>query len=316
MGRIYGATIVVIGGVMALGISAFVHWPTPPSAEVTPAWGQAISGINDAQAYLLPLAESSIFPVRKAESADAITPARAAYLFDVNTLRPLFAKNEDMRLPIASLTKIMSAIVVLEHLHAQDVVTVTAESIRVDGTKRDLSAGDRLTVADLMRYMLVQSSNDAATALAVYARARGIDFVKEMNNTAGRIGMTHAAFKDPSGLDDTAHATARDLSFLIRYALRYEDQIFGPLREKALSLETVDETRVITVTNTNQLLEALDGIRGGKTGYTDGARGCMILLVWVPETRDTIAAVVLGSEDRFTHTAELVTWARTAFQWQ
>lgn len=316
MGRIYGATIVVIGGVMALGISAFVHWPTPPAAEVTPAWGQALSDINDAQAYLLPLAEASIFPARKAGSAEAITPARAAYLFDVKTLRPLFAKNEDMRLPIASLTKIMSAIVVLEHLHAHDVVTVTSESIRVDGTKRDLTVGDRFTVSDLMRYMLVQSSNDAAVALAVYAREQGIDFVKEMNNTAVRIGMTHTVFKDPAGLDDTGYATARDLSFLIRYALRYEDHIFSPLREKVISITTVDETRVVTVTNTNQLLETLEDIRGGKTGYTDGARGCMILLVRVPETRDTIAAVLLGSEDRFTHTAELVTWARTAFQWQ
>ncbi|MEK7515139.1 MAG: serine hydrolase [Patescibacteria group bacterium] len=316
MGRIYGATIVVIGGVMALGISAFVHWPTPPAAEVAPAWGQALSGINDAQAYLLPLAESNIFPARKAGSADAITGARAAYVFDVATLRPLFAKNEDMRVPIASLTKIMSAVVVLERLHAQDVVTVTAESIRVDGTKRDLSAGDRFTVGDLMRFMLVQSSNDAAAALSVYARERGIDFIKEMNDTAARIGMTHTIFKDPAGLDDTAHATARDLGFLIRYALRYEHQIFEPLREKTFVLETVDETRAITVTNTNQLLDTLEGIRGGKTGYTDGARGCMILLVQVPETRDTIAAVVLGSEDRFTHTAELVTWARTAFQWQ
>ena len=172
-----------------------------------------------------------------------------------------------------------------------------------------------MRVGNLMRMMLIESSNDAAYAISAHAKAQGIDFMGEMNRKAKEVGMNESLFLDPAGLNDNAYSTAQDLVKLVVYALQY-DEIWTSLQVKELTLTSEDGAIIHTVENTNQLLGTIQNISGGKTGYTDLALGCMILIVDIPGHRDKIVSIILGSEDRFGDTRKLVDWIIDAYRWE
>ncbi len=271
------------------------------------------SGLQSAQAYLLPLAEPAYAPVRDTTVAEPELDANAAVLYDVDTGAYLYEKNDSMKVPIASLTKLLSVLVVQDVFDPNDIVTVASGSVRVDGQKQTLYNGERLTVHDLVSMMLVESSNDAAYALAHAAKERGVDFVVNMNQKAVVLGMSDCLFKDPAGLDDTAYCTAHDLVRLVRAALRIAPQIWPIMATKELTVLSADRRIVHTVKSTDELLGQIAGIVGGKTGYTDGALGCLILVVKIPAKTGTLISIVLGSRQRFTDTQTLSGWAQRAY---
>jgi D-alanyl-D-alanine carboxypeptidase len=188
--------------------------------------------------------------------------------------------------------------------------------VRVDGIKQTLYVGERLLVRDLVSMMLVESSNDAAYALAAYANERGTDFVAEMNRKAFAIGMQDCRFNDPAGLDDTAFCTARDVVRLVRTALRQAPQLWPVMVHKELTVTSADGKLSHQIKSTNELLGQVPNIIGGKTGNTDGALGCMLLVVKLPGKDDTLISVVLGSRTRFTDTKTIISWAASGWHWQ
>jgi D-alanyl-D-alanine carboxypeptidase (penicillin-binding protein 5/6) len=129
------------------------------------------------------------------------------------------------------------------------------------------------------------------------------------------LDMADSHFTDPAGLDDEAHSTVYDLVKLVRATLRH-DQIWNTLIEREVEVTSEDGKIVHKVQNTDQLLGVIPDIVGGKTGNTDGALGCLILLVNIPEYNDTIISVVLGSEDRFGDTSKIIDWVKQAYRWQ
>jgi D-alanyl-D-alanine carboxypeptidase len=272
--------------------------------------------VRAAQAYLLPLANASYAPVRDTTAADPEVEANAALLYHLESGRELWSKNADLQVPIASLTKLLSAMVVEELFLPDELVTVASDSIRVDGTKQTLYADEQLSVRDLRAMMLVESSNDAAYALAAYARSLGIDFVTKMNQKAWTLGMGDCVFTDPAGLDDAAYCTADDLIRLVRAALRTEPELWPIMATPRLTVHSVDGRLAHEVISTNELLDEMPGIIGGKTGHTDAALGCLILVVKLPGKDDTLISIVLGSRARFTDTRTLVSWAQAAYRWQ
>ena len=217
---------------------------------------------------------------------------------------------------VASLTKLLSALVVAESFDLSEVVTISSGSVRVDGQKQTLYAGERIFVTDLMSMMLVESSNDAAYALAAYAQWQGIDFVAKMNQKAAELGMQDCRFTDPAGLDDNAFCTARDVLRLVKSALKTAPQLWPLMAQSQLSVRSADGKIIHEVKSTDELLGQIPGIVGGKTGYTDGALGCLILVVKLSGKDDTLISVVLGSRSRFADTKELVSWAQRAYRWQ
>jgi D-alanyl-D-alanine carboxypeptidase (penicillin-binding protein 5/6) len=168
--------------------------------------------------------------------------------------------------PIASITKLMTALVALERARPSDVVQVTAEAASVGGSTMYLRAGEQLTVAELVRGLLVPSANDAAMALALHVGGGSTArFVELMNEKARELGLTDTVFRNPHGLDEAGHvSSARDATLLLRHALGI------PFVEDALARSSVVSAgrRIPT---TGDLLASWEPFDGGKTGHTDGA---------------------------------------------
>lgn len=297
-----------------LAVFALFHEPTAVRQSSYVPGGAPV--LQAAQAYLLPLSEPAYAPLRDTTIPYPQPDANEALLVHLETGRVLFEKNADLQAPIASLTKVLSALVVGDLFNPSEVVTIASGSVRVDGQKQTLYLGERLLVKDLVSMMLVESSNDAAYALAAYAHEHGIDFVANMNEKAFQIGMEHCRFTDPAGLDDNAYCTANDLLRLVKYALRTAPQLWPIMAQTHLTVRSADGKIVHEVKSTDELLGQFQGVVGGKTGNTDGALGCLIFVVKVPGKDDTLISIVLGSRSRFTDTKELVSWSGRAYRWQ
>jgi len=271
---------------------------------------------QNAQAFLLPISETNYLPIRDFSVQEPLLDAKAAALFDVKSGRFIFSKNPDMRLPIASVTKLMTAIVILENLDLDQDITVPVEDINVDGLGADLYKDERFRGTDLFKFMLIKSSNDAALTFASFAKSHGIDLVAKMNEKAKEIGMDNTKFTNPAGLDDhDAFSTATDLVKLVNYAEKFET-INETLRTKTLDVTSADGRNLHHLINTDQLLGEIPGIIVGKTGYTDGAIGTLVLGVSLDNTGNQIISVILGSHDRFGETKALINWAKKAYYWK
>ena len=276
--------------------------------------GQATPAVAALQAYMLPVVVSGSAPVRDTRIADPTLDASQALVVHLESGATLYSKNASTQVPIASLTKLVSALVVRDHFREDEIVTVASGSVRVDGQKQTLYANEHIMVRDLVAMMLVESSNDAAYALADYARSRDLDFVAAMNTKAHELGMTGCLFKDPAGLDDTAFCTATSLVRLVTAMLHDAPELWPVMATKALVVHSADGVITHEVTSTDELLGKLDGIVGGKTGNTDATLGCLVLVVKLSGGRGTLAGVVLGSRTRFTDMQALMAWASTAFR--
>lgn len=266
-------------------------------------------------AYVLPLSEPNYLPIFNSDMPAPNINAKSALVYDLRSGRSLYEKSSTLRLPIASLTKIMTAVIVLENYNLQDTVTVARSAVRVDDEKQELYEGERISVENLLKMMLIESSNDAAYALAQHGATKNMDFLREMNKKAALLKMYDSNFLDAAGLNDDAYSTAEDLSRLTKFALTYP-LIWQTLSQKDLVVQSLDEKIKHITKNTNLLLGVIPNIIGGKTGYTDSALGCLILVVEIPGQNDSMVSVVLGSNDRFGDSERLVNWVRTAYRWR
>ncbi len=197
--------------------------------------------------------------------------AHSAILYEPKTETVLFEKNADEARAIASTTKIMTAVVVLENVLLSDVVTVPQSCVGVEGTSMYLKKGEKLTVEDLLYGMLLQSGNDAAETLAYYAGGGSREkFVQMMNRTADKIGMKNTSFKNPSGLPDDEHySTAEDMARLAAYAIKIDS-----FADIVSTYEKKVSGRYLK--NHNKLLKLYDGANGFKTGFTKAAGRCLV----------------------------------------
>jgi D-alanyl-D-alanine carboxypeptidase (penicillin-binding protein 5/6) len=248
---------------------------------------------------------------------DLSLTADAAYVFDVHTQKALYKKNESQQLPLASITKLMTALVAQELLSEQDTISIDELSLRQDGSS-GLALGEvwsRLSLSDMV---LMASSNDGAYALAAAAgdalqtgRDGASAFVDAMNIRAKEIGLHQTYFKNPTGLDLSpneggAYGTARDVAFLMEYIVKNEPDILSYTKEHAARFYSEGGT-YHDAENTNDYISTIPGLIGSKTGYTDLAGGNLVVAFNAGLDRPVIA-VVLGStqEARFSDIKKLV----------
>ena len=275
-----------------------------------------ITGLTgNTQAYIFPVSESSYLPVLNTAIERPALNAKSAVVYDTRSSRFLYSKNPAERLPIASLTKLLSAVVIFENLNPDDIVRVPEEALKVDSEKQTLYLDERIKVADLLKMMLIESSNDAAYTLKYHASSSGVDLVGLMNKKAIELGMNSSIFNDPAGLNDDALSTSDDLIKLVKYSLGL-DKLWSLLGEKTTEVYSVDSGIEHQINSTNQLLGVIPDVVGGKTGYTDGALGCMLLVVDAPGKNDKLISIVLGSTERFTDTQKLIDWVKRAYSWE
>lgn len=271
--------------------------------------------------FLLPAAETNYFPIRDWEVSDPILTARSAVLYDFSSDKILFSVNSDVKLPIASLTKLMTAVIVIENVNQNDIITITKSVIdkskEEGGGNDDLNENEKIRASELLKFMLVRSSNVAAYSFSEHMeRNYGLALVEKMNQKARELEMSSTFFTEAAGLDDqNSFSTSQDLVKLVKYSLKYQE-LYEILKIKRAEIYSVDGKFKHQIFNTNQLLGKLLNIIGGKTGFTELAGESIVLVTQSPNLSSRLIAVVLGSNSRFSEAEELINWAGKAYLWK
>ena len=236
---------------------------------------------------------SSIFDDASVEVFNDKAPdinARSAIVIDFDSGRVLYEKNAYQKRPMASTTKIMTAIIALEYGNLDDVVTVSKNAASIWGSTIKLTSGEQLTLKELMYGLLMCSGNDAAIAIAEHIGGSVESFLIMMNNKAKDIGALNTNFTSPHGLDETGHySTAYDMAIITKYALEI------PLFNEIVKTKSIQSGKRF-MSNTNEMLTSYEGADGVKTGYTGKAGRCLI----TSATRDgrRFISVVLFCDSR------------------
>lgn len=256
-----------------IAISIFFMFPRGKTASNTDELRVGLADLN------LPILETDypLIPKIKNDPALPTVQTHAAILVDGATGTVLYAERAQTPVPIASTTKLMTAILTRKHLDLGQVVTITKEHTSVIGSDIALRPGEEITVGSLLAGLLLNSGNDTAMALAETAGGSVETFVEMMNREAAALGMTHTQYADPAGLDDTGRSTAADLAIIARAALK--DPVIAELvstPEKTVT--SVDGMLVHQLKNSNRLVGEFDysGAIGLKTGYTPDAGHCLV----------------------------------------
>ncbi len=242
-------------------------------------------------------------------ASDYSVAAKSAYIEDARTRQVVYEKSPHEKLPIASLTKLMTAYLILKDKNLDEIVTIPKEISTVQGGGSvviNLVPGDKMTARQLTQAALIPSANDAAVALAVWHSGSVNDFVAKMNDTARELGMTDTNFENPTGLDTVGHvSTAHDLALLTHYLL--ENEFFRTTVNTESMTIASEKGREYRLNTTNQLLLNAPSVRGVKTGYTQAAGECLVTLS-EREGREVIT-VILGSTDRFGESRNMINLA-------
>jgi len=210
----------------------------------------------------------------------------------------LFEKDSDLKLPIASLTKLMSAIICIENYDLKQKVSVDKEADSMPPMRIDIKEGQTYSVEELLNIMLVESSNKAAYALS---EIMGVDkFVSAMNDKAIELGFKNSFFADSTGLSQSNVSTVRDLALLAEYIINKFPEISYITTQKTYSLPYLGE-----ISNTNKMLDELYNVVLSKTGFTNYANGCLLMVLATPDGGYTIN-VVLGANDRFLEMKKII----------
>lgn len=239
------------------------------------------------------------------EAAKPEISARAALVYDLTTEKTLFEKNSEEKLPIASLTKIMTAIIALENKKKEDRYIVSKKDL-VGENSMGLTEGEVLTLGELLYGLMLVSGNDAAETLASNYGLGRANFIKAMNDKAKSLGLSNTNFINPSGLegDGEQYSTAYDLFVITNYAISN-----FPLFQKVVStfqytIPYTQNHKALYLENDTNLLTSYPGVKGVKTGYTPEAGLCLV--TYLEHEGHRIIGVLLGSGDRRGEMKELL----------
>ena len=243
------------------------------------------------------------------------------FLDEEGNAKTLFREENEQRRPIASLTKLMTALVIAKHYDPTQQIVITSRAIAEEENLGQLRVGDVFPAQDLLYPLLIESSNDAAVAFA-QVLGRQV-FVDLMNLEAQTLSLLDTYFVNPTGLDPDDpqgpmnYSTGRDLAHLASYIVQTYPHIFdilGISQQNLLQKGTFHHT----MKNTNELL-SFEGwptpIIGGKTGWTPLAKGNLVLVLEGPKNRGYLVNVILGADDRFSQMKTLVNWVYDSFTW-
>lgn len=265
-----------------------------------------------------------IEPIKKAGAEELEIDAKAAFsiwLGKNGKEKVLYQKESSKVLPIASLTKLLTAEVVLENYDLSQPITFSKRTVGVDGGVGSFRIGESIFAKDLLYALLIESNNDAASAFAEVVGEEG--FVDLMNLELRKIlgPSSGTRFFNPTGLDpktkkeEANYSTAEDLAKISTYLLKNQPLIFEITKNQEIDLYDINQVFHHKIATTNELLKNFPEIVGGKTGTTDEAGGCLLLVVESPNRKGFLVNVLLGSPDRFGEMEKLMNWSKTAYKW-
>ena len=260
--------------------------------------------------FILPLPIA--YPRAVASNPPPEITARGVIIFDLPSAVTLFEKNSHTRFLPASTVKMMTALVALDYFTLDQILEVS--QVSQEGQDIKLIDGERMTFENLLYAVLVASANDAAETLAANYPGGTQAFVAQMNKKAQQLSLKDTYFTNPIGLDDIHQYTSPfDLALLARSALL--NPVFSQVvatRQKTI-FDTTQE-KAYELSNINQLLGAVPGVKGVKTGWTQEAGECLV--TYIERENRKLVIVVLGSLDRFGETEKLINWAFENFEWK
>lgn len=257
--------------------------------------------------------EFSPLPIISQDASFPIISAQAALAVDMDSGVTLYEKRADSPFLPASTTKIITALVAMEYYPLDLVLKVPGFS--VEGQKMGLVMGEEIEVEDLLYGLLVYSANDAAEVLAMSFPGGRDLFITAMNLKAKELGLNHSKFSNPAGLDDgDGHVTtAKDLIRVSEIAM--QDPLFAKIVGTKEKTVTNKSGKIVhRLRNINELLGTVDGVLGVKTGWTENARENLV--TYIERNGRKVMIALLGSQDRFGETRELIDWIFASYSWQ
>lgn len=267
--------------------------------------------------------EKDLYPIKKRYQS-AMNPELSASLIsliDKKKEKKLFGQNIHTAIPMASITKLMTAVVVLDNYNLEDKITIDEDVIKTDGDPKKLVQGDVYTVKNLLYIMLIESNNEAAEAFA-----KKIDrnfFISEMNKKAQLFKMENTKYLNPTGLDidnqeDTNTTSPNDIKILVINIIDKYPLIVDILSR--IEYNTSNEDGIIRNSqNTNTLLQEDKDFLWGKTGFTLKAKGCLVVISRPPNfsffENKYIINIIMGAKDRFEQAKYFKSWTANQFIW-
>ncbi len=300
-----GVLVVAIIMLMALPKTLHLTQTSVLSANILNA-----KTFNSSETEVAGLETQVILPTSRGISAPKISAA-GSIVIDVDTKTVLFDKDADKRLPIASTTKIMTALVASEYYKPNSVLVVNDRSL-VEGSTMGLRLGEQISFRSLLYGMMLNSGNDAAFTIAQNYPGGLAGFVQAMNEKAKALGLSNTHFDNPAGFDAPDHySSAADLA---KIALEAEEniQLSRVVATKEAAVVNIDKSIGHELKNLNVLLN-VPGVMGIKTGFTPLAKENFVGLI--ERENHKVLTVVLGSEDRFGETKNLMEWTYQNFTW-
>jgi D-alanyl-D-alanine carboxypeptidase len=281
--------------------------------------------------------EKVVTPTKEEGIGSTYVRAKAAVAVDVNSEKVLHDQNSDKRMPIASLTKMMTALVTIDNIKnlKEEIITIDKEVCRTPTSiigcpsstyciSDTLKVGEKVKADDLLKAMLVNSTNDAAVALGKHIAGSQDDFAKLMNKKAKEIGLVNTHFCNPSGLDDddnpqACYSTARDVAQISVYALKNDKykQLWDIFQIKERWFNSVDGTMKHKYASTNAVLDSMSNCIGAKTGFTYEAGKTLMMIASHPEDKDIkVVSVILNDPYRFDDAQKLFSWVFENHTWE
>ncbi|MBI3109777.1 D-alanyl-D-alanine carboxypeptidase [Candidatus Daviesbacteria bacterium] len=299
---LYSAGLILIAIVIAITVPILVE--STESVLISFQIPQNNAQVAGVQKYLSPPVSSNL-PLPQFS-------ARAVFIKDLTTDTVLYQKDANIPLPIASTTKIATALVAGEYFKPNSVLTVK-DGANIEGAKVGLVSGESLSFRSLLYGMLLNSGNDAAFTIAENYPGGVLSFVSAMNKKAMELGLLKTHFTNPAGFDDKKHfSSAGDLGRVSEEALK-NYQLARIFATKETDVFSLDKKYAHHLSNLNKLLSQISGILGIKTGYTTLAKENLVTLV--DRDNHRVLLVVLGSDDRFGETTLLINWTYANFRW-
>jgi D-alanyl-D-alanine carboxypeptidase (penicillin-binding protein 5/6) len=257
------------------------------------------------------IAAAARAPAVNFDELDAYRNVAKAYMVKVGR-DIIWEGASETRLPPASLTKMMTALLVLESYRPDDVVEISPEAAAETGSRLGLRTGDRILLADLLAATLIRSANDACHALADWHSGSEAVFVARMNQRAEQLGLRDTHFENACGHDHPDHlTTARDLAVIAETAMN--NPTFARIVTKdRMAFRSVDGRRTFRIKTTNHLIGTLDGIQGVKTGFTNGAGPCLVAMA--ERNGERVWLVLLNARNRWWNATAMIDSAFTQGQ--
>jgi len=260
------------------------------------------------------LLEATDVPEHNNQNISPVINAKSAIAIDLKNGIMLYEKNSYDHRAIASITKLMTAVIILEENKMNEVVTVSKAASQIEGSKIWLAPGEKITVESLLYAILIPSANDAAYALAEHNSGSVEAFVAKMNQKAKELGLYDTQFTNPIGLDEKGnYSSAYDLSILGRYAYR-KNFVKNAVVIKDMEISSTNGKLTHNLKTTNDLLDSYLKVLGLKTGTTNEAGQCLMSVIENSRGND-ILTVVLDSPSRYNETKILADWVFRTYNW-